>query len=177
MKSLLKVLFFIILVCYVINVIRNNIILNSLKVKNRQINTLSEYSVEIIENDKKISKITKKDNNLKIENYITDIVDYYNSDTKKHISKNLKTQEITEDNIEIISNLIELEWNDIFKISLINFIIVENKKDTKIYKIQNYDNKSYMISSDGLVFEIRDKNNVYKYEYNIGNINDSEFDF
>ena len=98
MKSLLKVLFFIILVCYVINVIRNNIILNSLKVKNRQINTLSEYSVEIIENDTKISKITKKDNNLKIENYITNIVDYYNSDTKKHISKNLKTQEITEDN-------------------------------------------------------------------------------
>ena len=177
MKSLLKVLFFIILVCYVINVIRNNIILNSLKVKNRQINTLSEYSVEIIENDKKISKITKKDNNLKIENYITDIVDYYNSDTKKHISKNLKTQEITEDNIEIISNLIELEWNDIFKISLINFIIVENEKDTKIYKIQNYDDKSYIISSDGLILEIRDKNNVYKYEYNIGNINDSEFDF
>ena len=136
MKSLLKVLFFIILVCYVINVIRNNIILNSLKVKNRQINTLSEYSVEIIENDKKISKITKKDNNLKIENYITDIVDYYNSDTKKHISKNLKTQEITEDNIEIVSNLIELEWNDIFKTSLINFIILENKKDIKIYKIQ-----------------------------------------
>ncbi len=177
MKSLLKVLFFIILVCYVINVIRNNIILNSLKVKNRQINTLSEYSVEIIENDKKISKITKKDNNLKIENYITNIVDYYNSDTKKHISKNLKTQEITEDNIEIISNLIELEWNDIFKISLINFIIVENEKDTKIYKIQNYDDKSYIISSDGLILEIRDKNNVYKYEYNIGNINDSEFDF
>lgn len=177
MKSLLKVLFFIILVCYVINVIRNNIILNSLKVKNRQINTLSEYSVEIIENDTKISKITKKDNNLKIENYITNIVDYYNSDTKKHISKNLKTQEITEDNIEIISNLIELEWNDIFKISLINFIIVENEKDTKIYKIQNYDDKSYIISSDGLILEIRDKNNVYKYEYNIGNINDSEFDF
>lgn len=177
MKNLLKVLFFIILVCYVINVIRNNIILNSLKEKNRQINTLIEYSVEIIENDKKISKITKKDNNLKIENYITDIVDYYNSDTKKHISKNLKTQEITEDNIEIVSNLIELEWNDIFKTSLINFIIVENKKDIKIYKIQNYDDKSYMISSDGLVFEIRDKNNVYKYEYNIGNINDSEFDF
>ena len=177
MKSLLKVLFFIILVCYVINVIRNNIILNSLKVKNRQINTLSEYSVEIIENDKKISKITKKDNNLKIENYITNIVDYYNSDTKKHISKNLKTQEITEDNIEIVANLIELEWNDIFKTSLINFIIVENKKDIKIYKIQNYDDKSYMISSDGLVFEIRDKNNVYKYEYNFGNINDSEFDF
>ena len=177
MKSLLKVLFFIILVCYVINVIRNNIILNSLKVKNRQINTLSEYSVEIIENDKKISKITKKDNNLKIENYITNIVDYYNSDTKKHISKNLKTQEITEDNVEIVANLIELEWNDIFKISLINFIIVENKKDTKIYKIQNYNNKSYMISSDGLILEIRDKNNVYKYEYNIGNINDSEFDF
>lgn len=98
MKSLLKVLFFIILVCYVINVIRNNIILNSLKVKNRQINTLSEYSVEIIENDTKISKITKKDNNLKIENYVSNIVDYYNSDTKKHISKNLKTQEITEDN-------------------------------------------------------------------------------
>ena len=177
MKSLLKVLFFIILVCYVINVIRNNVILNSLKEKNMQLNTLSEYSVEIIENDKKISKITKKDNNLKIENYITNIVDYYNSDTKKHISKNLKTQEITEDNIEIVANLIELEWNDIFKISLINFIIVENKKDTKIYKIQNYDNKSYMIISDGLVFEIRDKNNVYKYEYNIGNINDSEFDF
>ena len=177
MKSLLKVLFFIILVCYVINVIRNNIILNSLKEKNRQINTLIEYSVEIIENDKKISKITKKDNNLKIENYITNIVDYYNSDTKKHISKNLKTQEITEDNIEIVSNLIELEWNDIFKTSLINFIIVENKKDIKIYKIQNYDNKNYMISSDGLILEIRDKNNVYKYEYNIGNINDSEFDF
>lgn len=177
MKSLLKVLFFIILVCYVINVIRNNVILNSLKEKNMQLNTLSEYSVEIIENDKKISKITKKDNNLKIENYITNIVDYYNSDTKKHISKNLKTQEITEDNIEIAANLIELEWNDIFKTSLINFIIVENKKDTKIYKIQNYDNKSYMIISDGLVFEIRDKNNVYKYEYNIGNINDSEFDF
>lgn len=177
MKSLLKVLFFIILVCYVINVIRNNIILNSLKVKNRQINTLSEYSVEIIENDTKISKITKKDNNLKIENYITNIVDYYNSDTKKHISKNLKTQEITEDNIEIVSNLIELEWNDIFKISLINFIIVKNEKDTKIYKIQNYDDKSYIISSDGLILEIRDKNNVYKYEYNIGNINDSEFDF
>lgn len=177
MKSLLKVLFFIILVCYVINVIRNNVILNSLKEKNMQLNTLSEYSVEIIENDKKISKITKKDNNLKIENYITNIVDYYNSDTKKHISKNLKTQEITEDNIEIVANLIELEWNDIFKTSLINFIIVENKKDTKIYKIQNYDNKSYMIISDGLVFEIRDKNNVYKYEYNIGNINDSEFDF
>lgn len=177
MKSLLKVLFFIILVCYVINVIRNNIILNSLKEKNRQINTLIEYSVEIIENDKKISKITKKDNNLKIENYITDIVDYYNSDTKKHISKNLKTQEITEDNVEIVANLIELEWNDIFKTSLINFIIVENKKDIKIYKIQNYDNKNYMISSDGLILEIRDKNNVYKYEYNIGNINDSEFDF
>ena len=177
MKSLLKVLFFIILVCYVINVIRNNIILNSLKVKNRQINILSEYSVEIIENDTKISKITKKDNNLKIENYITNIVDYYNLDTKKHISKNLKTQEITEDNVEIVANLIELEWNDIFKISLINFIIVENKKDTKIYKIQNYNNKSYMISSDGLILEIRDKNNVYKYEYNIGNINDSEFDF
>lgn len=177
MKNLLKVLFFIILVCYVINVIRNNIILNSLKVKNRQINTLSEYSVEIIENDKKISKITKKDNNLKIENYITNIVDYYNSDTKKHISKNLKTQEITEDNIEIVSNLIELEWNDIFKTSLINFIKVENEKDTKIYKIQNYDNKSYVISIDGLILEIRDKNNVYKYEYNIGNINDSEFDF
>ena len=34
-----------------------------------------------------------------------------------------------------------------------------------------------MISSDGLILEIRDKNNVYKYEYNIGNINDSEFDF
>ena len=177
MKSLLKVLFFIILVCYVINVIRNNIILNSLKVKNRQINTLSEYSVEIIENDTKISKITKKDNNLKIENYVSNIVDYYNSDTKKHISKNLKTQEITEDNIEIVSNLIELEWNDIFKISLINFIIVKNEKDTKIYKIQNYDDKSYIISSDGLILEIRDKNNVYKYEYNIGNINDSEFDF
>ena len=76
-----------------------------------------------------------------------------------------------------VSNLIELEWNDIFKTSLINFIIVENKKDIKIYKIQNYDDKSYMISSDGLVFEIRDKNNVYKYEYNFGNINDSEFDF
>ena len=177
MKNLLKVLFFIILVCYVINVIRNNIILNSLKEKNRQINTLIEYSVEIIENDKKISKITKKDNNLKIENYVSNIVDYYNSDTKKHISKNLKTQEITEDNIEIVSNLIELEWNDIFKTSLINFIIVENKKDIKIYKIQNYDNKNYMISSDGLILEIRDKNNVYKYEYNIGNINDSEFDF
>lgn len=177
MKNLLKVLFFIILVCYVINVIRNNIILNSLKEKNRQINTLIEYSVEIIENDKKISKITKKDNNLKIENYITNIVDYYNSDTKKHISKNLKTQEITEDNVEIVANLIELEWNDIFKTSLINFIIVENKKDIKIYKIQNYDNKNYMISSDGLILEIRDKNNVYKYEYNIGNINDSEFDF
>ena len=177
MKSLLKVLFFIILVCYVINVIRNNIILNSLKEKNMQLNTLSEYSVEIIENDKKISKITKKDNNLKIENYITNIVDYYNSDTKKHISKNLKTQEITEDNVEIVANLIELEWNDIFKTSLINFIIVENKKDIKIYKIQNYDNKNYMISSDGLILEIRDKNNVYKYEYNIGNINDSEFDF
>ena len=177
MKSLLKVLFFIILVCYVINVIRNNVILNSLKEKNMQLNTLSEYSVEIIENDKKISKITKKDNNLKIENYITNIVDYYNSDTKKHISKNLKTQEITEDNVEIVANLIELEWNDIFKTSLINFIIVENKKDIKIYKIQNYDNKNYMISSDGLILEIRDKNNVYKYEYNIGNINDSEFDF
>ena len=177
MKNLLKVLFFIILVCYVINVIRNNIILNSLKEKNRQINTLIEYSVEIIENDKKISKITKKDNNLKIENYISNIVDYYNSDTKKHISKNLKTQEITEDNVEIVANLIELEWNDIFKTSLINFIIVENKKDIKIYKIQNYDNKNYMISSDGLILEIRDKNNVYKYEYNIGNINDSEFDF
>ena len=177
MKNLLKVLFFIILVCYVINVIRNNISLNSLKEKNRQINTLIEYSVEIIENDKKISKITKKDNNLKIENYITNIVDYYNSDTKKHISKNLKTQEITEDNVEIVANLIELEWNDIFKTSLINFIIVENKKDIKIYKIQNYDNKNYMISSDGLILEIRDKNNVYKYEYNIGNINDSEFDF
>ncbi len=177
MKSLLKVLFFIILVCYVINVIRNNIILNSLKEKNMQLNTLSEYSVEIIENDKKISKITKKDNNLKTENYITNIVDYYNSDTKKHISKNLKTQEITEDNVEIVANLIELEWNDIFKTSLINFIIVENKKDIKIYKIQNYDNKNYMISSDGLILEIRDKNNVYKYEYNIGNINDSEFDF
>ena len=177
MKNLLKVLFFIILVCYVINVIRNNIILNSLKEKNRQINTLIEYSVEIIENDKKISKITKKDNNLKIENYVSNIVDYYNSDTKKHISKNLKTQEITEDNVEIVANLIELEWNDIFKTSLINFIIVENKKDIKIYKIQNYDNKNYMISSDGLILEIRDKNNVYKYEYNIGNINDSEFDF
>ena len=177
MKNLLKVLFFIILVCYVINVIRNNVILNSLKEKNMQLNTLSEYSVEIIGNDKKISKITKKDNNLKIENYITNIVDYYNSDTKKHISKNLKTQEITEDNVEIVANLIELEWNDIFKTSLINFIIVENKKDIKIYKIQNYDNKNYMISSDGLILEIRDKNNVYKYEYNIGNINDSEFDF
>lgn len=177
MKNLLKVLFFIILVCYVINVIRNNIILNSLKEKNRQINTLIEYSVEIIENDTKISKITKKDNNLKIENYVSNIVDYYNSDTKKHISKNLKTQEITEDNVEIVANLIELEWNDIFKTSLINFIIVENKKDIKIYKIQNYDNKNYMISSDGLILEIRDKNNVYKYEYNIGNINDSEFDF
>ena len=64
MKNLLKVLFFIILVCYVINVIRNNIILNSLKEKNRQINTLIEYSVEIIENDKKISNTSKTDNNL-----------------------------------------------------------------------------------------------------------------
>ena len=177
MKKILRILFFIILICYVLNIIRNNIILNNLKIKNQQINTISEYSVEIIENDTKISKITKKDNNLKIENYITNIVDYYNSDTKKHISKNLKTQEITEDNVEIVANLIELEWNDIFKTSLINFIIVENKKDIKIYKIQNYDNKNYMISSDGLILEIRDKNNVYKYEYNIGNINDSEFDF
>ena len=177
MKKILRILFFIILICYVLNIIRNNIILNNLKIKNQQINTISEYSVEIIENDTKISKITKKDNNLKIENYVSNIVDYYNSDTKKHISKNLKTQEITEDNVEIVANLIELEWNDIFKTSLINFIIVENKKDIKIYKIQNYDNKNYMISSDGLILEIRDKNNVYKYEYNIGNINDSEFDF
>lgn len=177
MKSLLKVLFFIILVCYVINVIRNNIILNSLKEKNMQLNTLSEYSVEIIENDKKISKITKKDNNLKIENYITNIVDYYNSDTKKHISKNLKTQEITEDNIEIVSNLMELEWNNIFKTSLINFIKMKKNNDKKIYEIQNYNNNSYIISEEGFVIEIREKNNVYKYEYNIGNINDSEFDF
>ena len=176
MKKILRILFFIILICYVLNIIRNNIILNNLKIKNQQINTISEYSVEIIENDTKISKITKKDNNLKIENYVSNIVDYYNSDTKKHISKNLKTQEITEDNVEIVSNLMELEWNNIFKTSLINFIKMKKNNDKKIYEIQNYNNNSYIISEEGFVIEIREKNNVYKYEYNIGNISDSEFD-
>lgn len=177
MKNLLKILFFVILICYIVIIIRNNIILNNLKDKNLQINTLSEYSVIINENGKNICKITKKNSKIKIENYITNMIEYYNSDTKKHIIKNVENQEVTEANGEVVSTLIELEWDDIFKTSLINFIKMERHGDEKIYKIQNYNDCSYIINEEGFVLEIKNEDNVYKYEYNIENINDFEIVF
>ena len=187
-KKVLKIFIIIlllVLLLFIVNLVRNYIILNNLKEKITKLKGLEKYS-EIIKSENDETKITKYKNISKVEFLNKDIIMYFNSDTNELIEKNIRTGErkYYTDRLSSI-NLLLLDLDgDFWEILLKNIITTKNINEEKCYKIKVYSlNQTYYVSSEnGLTLridnhdsEVAEYNNV-SYLYQLDNIEQIDFE-
>lgn len=187
-KKVLKIFIIIlllVLLLFIVNLVRNYIILNNLKEKITKLKGLEKYS-EIIKSENDETKITKYKNISKVEFLNKDIIMYFNSDTNELIEENIRTGErkYYTDRLSSI-NLLLLDLDgDFWEILLKNIITTKNINEEKCYKIKVYSlNQTYYVSSEnGLTLridnhdsEVAEYNNV-SYLYQLDNIEQIDFE-
>lgn len=182
MKKILKYLIIFIICCYMINVIRNLIILNNIKEKINQLNNINEFSFIIKRNNNITNKIVEKDGIRKIEMYDKNEIRYFNTKTNEYIIIDSKTGEkksySNQDEYKVSIDLKKPELNNIFLLSLKSIMLPTKVNGEKCYKIKN-DTWIYYISyKNGLTQKLNDGNSTYEYsDYNINNVDKSEIEY
>lgn len=180
MKKILKIIVFIIVILFIINVIKNFFILRKLKNKIDNLKLIEAYSVTIKTNNEE-TKITKNNNIIKIEKSNNDVIMYFDTKVNELIEENITTGEKRLYTDRIASfNLNLLDINENFL--LFNIIMTTNVNNEKCYQIKDksLDNTIFYISKNtGLTIKSVNKNlnetNEY-LNYSFDNIEELNFD-
>ena len=187
MKKVIKLLMTVILIIvllYIINCIRNFVILNGLKEKISKLKTLEVFEETTKMDNEEPKIITKNKNIVKLEDN-SDFVKYFNTNTNEMIEENLKTGErVLYQNRLCSINLVLLETEDTFWKKVFSNIITTTKiNEEKCYKINSreYEDFTYYVSADtGLTMKASTKydrtvENI-EYDYKLDGIEELKFE-
>ncbi|MCI8308762.1 MAG: hypothetical protein HFJ45_00790 [Clostridia bacterium] len=178
MKKILKYLIIFIICCYMINVIRNLIILNKLQGKIDKLDNINEFSYVVKENGKYSTRRVKKDNVIKFEKIGVETTYYDNNLKERIVIDSNGEKNIYNNNVETVMTLPKGFLGDtkgIYKRAFTEFISSTKIDGKKCYKIKENKNVvRYISADDGLILRSVEGNTTYDLTYNIKNVDVSE---
>lgn len=179
-KKIALIILLVIAILFIVNIVRNYIILNKLQEKISNLISIEKYSVTIKSKNEETT-VTKNNNIIKIVKNSSDVIKYFNTDTNELIEEKIYNGEknlYTDRKASFNLNLLDTKNHSL----LFNLILITNVNGEKCYKIKDNsldDTIFYINISTGLTMKVvNEKNNeiVDYLNYEFDNIEELKFE-